>query len=88
MWHKYMRILLVLISVLFMLTGCTSSTDYLNEEIQELESRIEDLESENFDLRQENEELREKLDNINSIASDRNYNYSRLLDDVENESLY
>lgn len=40
------------------------------------------------ELKQENKELKEKLDNINQMASDRDYNYNELLDDIEAESIY
>lgn len=40
------------------------------------------------ELEQENQDLKDRLDNINTMASDRGYDYSDLLDDIEFESQY
>lgn len=39
-------------------------------------------------LQEQIQEYEEKLDRINELASNRNYNYNDLLDDIELESRY
>lgn len=79
---KLFLLFLLLILPLF-LSGCVSS-EYANE----LESKIEELEETNADLETENKELKEKLDDIQSVAISRDENYSDILDDIEQKSLY
>jgi len=83
-YKKNISIIFFIICLIFVLSGCTvceNSDDYYTEQIDELESRVSELES-------ENEELKDKLDNIQTMSSERNYNYKYLLDDIEDESFY
>ncbi len=80
---KKLFLLFLLLILPFFLSGCVSS-EYANE----LESKIEELEETNADLETENKELKEKLDDIQSVAISRDENYSDILDDIEQKSLY
>lgn len=80
---KKLFLLFLLLILPFFLSGCVSS-EYTNE----LESKIEELEETNADLETENKELKEKLDDIQSVAISRDENYSDILDDIEQKSLY
>lgn len=80
---KKLFLLFLLLILPFFLSGCVSS-EYANE----LESKIEELEETNADLETENKELKEKLDDIQSVAISRGENYSDILDDIEQKSLY
>lgn len=80
---KKLFLLFLLLILPFFLSGCVSS-----EYASELESKIEELEEINADLEAENEELKEKLDDIQSVAISRDENYSDILDDIEQKSLY
>ena len=79
----------ILSSVLFIiltscLSGCTiceNDDSYYGDQIEELEQRVSELET-------ENRELKDKLDNVQNMARSRNYKYSELLDDIEDESEY
>lgn len=80
---KKLFLLFLLLILPFFLSGCVSS-EYANE----LESKIEELEETNANLETENKELKEKLDDIQSVAISRDENYSDILDDIEQKSLY
>ena len=76
-----MKKLLVLVLMLpFITSGCTGSNNYYGGYSSD-DTYYNELET-------ENQELRDRLDEINTLATDRYDNYGNILDEIEYESDY
>ena len=83
-----MKKLLVLVLILsFITSGCVSNNYYTGEYSSE-DTYYDKLEEKCTKLEEENQELKDRLDEINSMATERYYNYGDILDDIESESDY
>ena len=83
-----MKKLLVLVLMLsFITSGCTGSNNYYGGYSSD-DTYYDELEEKCAELEEENQELKDRLDEINTMATDRYYNYSDILDDIESESDY
>lgn len=63
-----------------------SQIDDLQKQVEEYEQQIVEFEQKIEDLEQEKDNYLNKLNTINTISTDRDYNYNDLLDDIEEES--
>lgn len=83
-----MKKLLVLVLMLpFITSGCTGSNNYYGGYSSD-DTYYNELEEKCNELETENQELRDRLDEINTLATDRYDNYGNILDEIEYESDY
>ena len=83
--NKYLFISLIILSLTT--SGCVGNSNY-NGEYSPEDTYYDELEEKFAKLEKENQELKDRLDEINTMATERCYDYDDLLDDIEFESDY